>query len=130
MSQQIGASPSTTRTAVQASLPLLISALARNANTSPDAAEAPGRAIDRDHDGSMVDHLSSLIDAVGRKTGTTGGLAFSLGRRTGQYSPGTPRSRFSVCPVPGQTSNNDSAIWLHVLQSAMSIRQMANVELR
>jgi len=75
MSQQIGASPSTTQAAVQASLPLLIGALARNANTSPDAAEALGQAIDRDHDGSMVDHLSSLIDVVGQKAGTTGGLS-------------------------------------------------------
>jgi len=75
MSQQIGASPSTTRTAVQASLPLLIGALARNANTSPDAAEALDQAVDRDHDGSMVDHLSSLIDVVGQKAGTTGGLS-------------------------------------------------------
>lgn len=75
MSQKIGASPSDTRQAVQASLPLLIGALARNANQSPDAAEALDRAIDRDHDGSMVDHLSSLIDVVSKKTGTTGGLS-------------------------------------------------------
>lgn len=75
MSQQIGASPSSTRQAVQASLPLLIGALAKNANTSPDAAKALNQAIDRDHDGSMVDHIESLIDAVGKKTGTTGGLS-------------------------------------------------------
>jgi len=75
MSQQIGASPSTTQAAVQASLPLLIGALARNANTSSDAAEALDQAIERDHDGSMVDHLSSLIDVVGQKAGTTGGLS-------------------------------------------------------
>jgi hypothetical protein len=60
LSRQLGASEQSTGTAVSAALPLLLSALARNAS-SPQGANALLRALDNDHDGSVLDNLSGLI---------------------------------------------------------------------
>jgi hypothetical protein len=56
LASQIGASPEQTGGAVQAALPLLLGALQRNAATPYGAAALAG-AIDRDHDGSVLDDV-------------------------------------------------------------------------
>jgi hypothetical protein len=66
MSDQIDAEPSTTRQAVDTALPLLVGALARNANASSDAASSLAGALDRDHDGAMLDDVSSVIDLASK----------------------------------------------------------------
>lgn len=73
MSNQIDAQPSTTRRAVNTALPLLVGALARNANTSSDAASSLAGALDRDHDGAMLDNVSSVIDLAGKAFGGSSG---------------------------------------------------------
>src|SRR5262245_61629491 len=60
MSRSLGASEQSTGTAVSAALPLLVSALARN-SSQPQGASALLRALDKDHDGSVLDDLSGLI---------------------------------------------------------------------
>jgi|SRR5262245_96052 len=60
MSRQVGASEQSTGTAVSAALPLLLSALAKN-SSQPQGASALLRALDKDHDGSVLDDLPGLI---------------------------------------------------------------------
>lgn len=73
MSDQIDAQPSTTRKAVDTALPLLVGALARNANASSDAASSLAGALERDHDGAMLDNVSSVIDLAGKAFGGSSG---------------------------------------------------------
>jgi len=57
---QIGATPQQTGTAVQAALPVLLGALQRNA-ASPQGASALAGALDRDHDGSVLDDVAGFF---------------------------------------------------------------------
>lgn len=58
--RKIGADEGTTRAAIAIAVPLLISALARNSST-PGGAEALNQAVAKDHDGSILDNLSSFL---------------------------------------------------------------------
>ncbi len=58
----IGADPTTARQAVGTAVPLLFSALAKNASSASGAASLLG-ALDRDHDGSVLDDLGSLLSS-------------------------------------------------------------------
>ena len=60
LSRQIGADPQTTQNAVQMALPVLLGGLARNAS-NPAGASALDNALAKDHDGSMLDNLGSLL---------------------------------------------------------------------
>jgi len=57
---QIGASPSTTGSAVQAALPVLLGALHKNV-AAPGGASALAGALDRDHDGSVLDDVAGFF---------------------------------------------------------------------
>lgn len=72
MSDQIGADADTTQRAVTAALPVMIGGLARNATASQDGAQSLASALDRDHDGSLLDNLGGLL-------GGSGGLGALLG---------------------------------------------------
>ena len=56
ISKKLGLSKSTTATIVQAALPLLLSALARNSST-PAGANSLQNALKKDHDGSILDDV-------------------------------------------------------------------------
>lgn len=60
MSRQLGTDEATTQNAVSMALPLLLGGLARNA-AQPAGADALGRALDADHDGSLLDDPSALL---------------------------------------------------------------------
>lgn len=60
VSQKIGAERSTTEQALQAAVPLLISALSQNAS-QPDGAEALAQALQRDHSGSILDNVMDFL---------------------------------------------------------------------
>ncbi len=77
MSKQIGADPASTQKALTAALPLLVGGLARNANESPEGAQSLEKALDRDHDGSLLDSLSGMLGG-GSGSGSTGGMLGSL----------------------------------------------------
>jgi hypothetical protein len=60
LGSQVGATPEQTSAAVSAALPALLGALHRNSST-PQGEAALGSALDRDHDGSILDNLGSLL---------------------------------------------------------------------
>ena len=60
MSGAIGAEPRQTATAVETAVPLLLGALQRNASNESGAASLAG-ALDRDHDGSILDDLAGFL---------------------------------------------------------------------
>jgi len=60
LGSQVGATPEQTSAAVAAALPALLGALHRNSST-PQGEAALGSALDRDHDGSILDNLGSLL---------------------------------------------------------------------
>jgi hypothetical protein len=61
MSRKIGADPGTTGNAVDAALPLLIAALARNA-TAGGQAQSIDTAVSQDHDGSVLDDIPGFLN--------------------------------------------------------------------
>ena len=63
ISKQIGADKKTTGSALSASIPLLVSALAKNASL-PDGAESLHQALAEDHDGSIFDDISSFLGNI------------------------------------------------------------------
>ncbi|MEO8195788.1 MAG: DUF937 domain-containing protein [Thermoanaerobaculia bacterium] len=71
IASQIGATPGQTKTAVSAAMPMLLGALARNSATPQGAAGILG-ALERDHDGSLLDSLGGLLG--GAASGGGGGL--------------------------------------------------------
>lgn len=60
MSQRLGMSEATTERAVQIAVPLIVAALARNA-AQPEGAKELQEAVNKDHDGSIFDNLSSYL---------------------------------------------------------------------
>ena len=102
MSAQIGADPASTQKALSAALPMLVGGLARNANQSPEGAQALANALDRDHDGSVLDSLGSLL--VGASGGGGGGLGSLLGMAGsllggGGAASGAPSNRAWLDPA-------------------------------
>ena len=64
LSQNLGASPDQTQSAVQAALPTLLTALANNAQ-DPQGAQALGSALERDHDGSVLNDVAGFLGNSG-----------------------------------------------------------------
>lgn len=60
LSSQLGSDPATTQRAVGAAVPMLLSALGKNAAT-PQGAEALLGALTRDHDGSVLENVGSAL---------------------------------------------------------------------
>ncbi len=73
ISQAIGADENTTSTAVQAALPLLLGGLARNAQ-SEDGASSLAGALDRDHDGSVLDDIAGFVMGGGAQQANGAGI--------------------------------------------------------
>ncbi|MEM7417996.1 MAG: DUF937 domain-containing protein, partial [Gemmatimonadota bacterium] len=79
LGQAIGSNPDATKAAATATLPLLFSALAKNAGTD-DGAAALDRALERDHDGSILDNLAGGFSSSMEQDGN-GILKHVLGGR-------------------------------------------------
>lgn len=60
LGQAIGADADTTSKAISAALPMLMGALAKNA-ARPDGAASLAGALERDHDGSLLDNLGGFL---------------------------------------------------------------------
>ena len=83
LGRQLGISPQQTQSAMTAALPMLLAGLARNAST-PQGATALHGALERDHDGSLLDNLGGLLSGgAGASRATDGGgiLGHVLGDR-------------------------------------------------
>ena len=61
ISRNIGADPGTTSNAIDAALPLLLTAVARNAGNS-NQAQSLDRAVSDDHDGSILDDVPGYLN--------------------------------------------------------------------
>lgn len=64
LSDQLGTDQATTASAVSAALPALVAALARNAQT-PQGAGALATALEKDHDGSILQNLPAMLGSGG-----------------------------------------------------------------
>jgi hypothetical protein len=97
ISQQIGADPGTTSNAIDAALPLLLSAVARNA-ASADRAQSLDRAVAQNHDGSILNDVPGYLSQAqngpgagilrhvlgGRQQSVQSGLSQATGLDTGK----------------------------------------------
>ena len=117
ISQAIGAEPTQTKSAMSAALPMLVGALAKNANT-PQGAEALAGALDRDHDGSILDNLGSLLGGGGGGGDIAGALGGLLGGGGGDLGGllGAAASMLTSAPGNGSAKTVDGAgILGHIL---------------
>ena len=81
LSATLGSDPAATGRAVSAAIPMLFSALAANARR-PEGAEALAGALERDHDGSVLDDVAGFLSGGGTGPGQAI-LGHILGGRQG-----------------------------------------------
>jgi hypothetical protein len=82
ISGRIGADPDRTRTAIDDALPVLLGALGAEAS-DPNARPGLQRALEEDHDGSLLDQLDDYLDGnvSGRRADGTGIVKHAFGDR-------------------------------------------------
>lgn len=68
MSKQLGVENQLTKTALSSAIPMIVSALAKNASTQ-QGAESLHKAVVEDHDGSILDQLSDYIPNYQQSSG-------------------------------------------------------------
>lgn len=90
MSQKLGADRGTTSNAVDAALPLLLGAIARNAG-NPQQAQSLDRAVSQDHDGSILNDVPGFINRAESGPGA-GILNHILGGRLQTVQQGLSRA--------------------------------------
>ena len=84
ISQAIGADPQTTGSAIQSALPALLNGLASNSQSEQGAASLLG-ALDRDHDGSVLDDIAGLVGGMAQGQGSGSSIiGHILGGQGGQ----------------------------------------------
>jgi hypothetical protein len=90
ISQKLGVDRGTTGNAIDAALPLLLSAVAREAS-NPDQAQSLERAVSQDHDGSILNDVPGFINRAESGPGA-GILSHVLGRRQQVVQNGLSRA--------------------------------------
>jgi hypothetical protein len=90
VSQAIGADEQSTSTAISAALPLLLGGMARNAQ-SPEGAESLSAALNRDHDGSVLDNLMGYLGGGGDANNGLGILGHVFGGSQQNAAQGVSR---------------------------------------
>ncbi len=87
MGRQIGADEQQTEKALSALLPMMVGGLAKNSAGNPQGAMKLSRALERDHDGSMLDHITGMLGGSSAKNhplaGILGGQQQSGGQGAG-----------------------------------------------
>ena len=93
ISRHIGADEKSTGAATDAALQALLGAVSRNAAT-PQGAESLHRALEKDHDGSILDNLGALVggQAQGRAADGNGILKHLLGNKRSRVETGLSQS--------------------------------------
>ncbi|MFW6040185.1 MAG: DUF937 domain-containing protein [Gemmatimonadota bacterium] len=91
-----------TERGVAAAIPVLLGGLARNANASPDGAESLNHALERDHDGSVLDNLGDLLGAAESAfgAGDSGGSGGGLGELAGALAGALGGQAFGDAATP------------------------------
>ncbi len=87
ISQQLGADEQSTQKAVRAALPMLISALGKNA-ASPEGAEALDRALEKDHDGQLLEDVVQVLGDQAMQQDGQAILRHVLGEKQGLVAKG------------------------------------------
>jgi hypothetical protein len=87
ISQQLGTDPSATNQAIAMALPVLLQALAHNAST-PKGATDLSNALQRDHNGSLLDDVSGYLASGDNQSVGTAILGHVLGGKRGQVEDG------------------------------------------
>jgi hypothetical protein len=90
MSQSLGTDPQTTSNAVQAALPMLLGAMAHGSSTEEGASSLLS-ALDRDHDGSILNDLAGFLDSGNTSSGQ-GILGHILGGNTNTVASGVSQA--------------------------------------
>lgn len=90
MSQTLGTDQGTTTNAIQVALPMLLGALANNSST-PEGASSLLGALDRDHDGSVLDDVGGFVANYGLGNGE-GILGHVFGGRVGAVQQGVSQT--------------------------------------
>lgn len=110
ISRSIGEDPATTQQAINAALPVLLGALANNSRESGGAMALAG-ALDRDHDGSVLDDLMGYLgksqqaqsmggDILGHILGSRRGHAEqAIGRMSGMNSGSAGKLLAMLAPL-------------------------------
>ena len=91
ISRQLGISQEQAGTAVTAAVPLLVGALQREAS-SPAGLDSLAGALDRDHDGSILDDIGGFLGSGGAAGSGAGILGHVLGSRQGNVAASLGRS--------------------------------------
>lgn len=91
MSQATGVAESDVADVINGALPALMNGLARNAATPEGATDLLG-ALDRDHDGSILDDLGSFLAGAGAAAAGSGILRHTFGDKQGQVESALSRS--------------------------------------
>lgn len=89
--RMIGADPRTTERAISGALPVLIGALSRNAS-SPQGLQALGAAVNRGHDGSLLDSLGGFLGGGGNLGMGEAILGHILGGKQDRTTQGLSRA--------------------------------------
>lgn len=87
LSKALGSDEGKTGSAVAAALPMLIGALAKNAS-KPEGAASLHSALQKDHDGSVLDQLGGLFSNASTKSEGVGILKHVLGNSRPQVEKG------------------------------------------
>ncbi len=72
MAKKMGVDSKLTRAAISLAMPMLIKSLAKNASNK-DGARSLNNALERDHDGSLLDNLTGFLDGNTQQNKTTDG---------------------------------------------------------
>lgn len=118
LSQAIGADPKATQQGVQAAVPLLMGALASNARR-PEGASSLLGALDRDHDGSILDDLGGFLGGGG----DSGAGAGILGHVLGSKKPAAERQIADASGLSMESAGRLLALLAPLVMGALGRRQ-------
>lgn len=136
--QQVGLNSDETGQALSALLPMMLGGLAKNAQGNPQNAMALSTALERDHDGSILDHVSNLLgtNASGSALGSlmnSGGSAAAmnmvsgmLGNRGGSSGANTAASVLGGLLGGGNSGNSGAGLLGAILGSAPTSQRGIN----
>jgi len=83
ISQSLGANPTNTNSAIQMALPVILSALANNAQES-SGAEQLSNTLQKNHDGGILDNLGGFLGGIGKDENSNADGIGILGHIFGQ----------------------------------------------
>lgn len=101
LGSQLGADSASTQKAVGAAVPLLLSALGKNA-ASPQGAEALLGALSRDHDGSVLDNVGAALGSGALGKDGAAILGHVLGNKQGAVAAGIGQASGLSADTSGQ----------------------------